>query len=170
MPTTGEHENEEARGLLQVDHSDEWATPCPCCGAPTSTPLAQGSALLAVCDVLVVRALEGLGKRIVRADRSRYRTMGTRPWHEAHTIWRPDEHQVVKSLKGSWDVIPALLLHHGLSGVSARSVEEMLDQYVRDLAITGTAHSIDELRYRLSELLRIVLPPAPAYSPDGAWR
>lgn len=144
---------------------DEWVTPCPCCGAPTSTPLAQGSALLAVCDVLVVRALEGLGKRLVRAERSRYRVLGTRPWHEAHTIWRPDESLVVKSLRGSWDVIPALLLHHGLAGVPSRAVEEMLDQYVRDLAITGTLHTIEELRWRLSSLLDLDLPPLEGYSP-----
>lgn len=155
---------------LVISKEVSYAAPCPCCGAPASSPLAQGSALLAVCDVLVVRALEGLGKRLVRADRSRYRVLGTRPWHEAHTIWRPDEKLVVKSLKGSWDVIPALLLHHGLSGVSSRGVEEMLDSYVRDLAITGTAHSMEALRYRLSSLLHIELPPAPSHTPDEGWR
>lgn len=112
--------------------------------------------LLAVCDVLVVKALETMGKRIVRAERSRFRAIGTRPWHEAHTIWPPAEGEVTKALKGAWDVVPAMLDSHGCCGVTSRQVQEMLDGYVHDLAITGQRHTLGELNYRF--VTRLSLP------------
>lgn len=129
--------------------------PCPCCGAYSGATLATASPLLAVCDVLVIRALEVAGKRIVRAERSRFRTLGTRPWHVAHTIWRPDEQAVHKSLDHAWDVVPALLDVHGCCNVTVRQVTQCLDCYAEDLLITGTAHSLEELRYRFETVLGI---------------
>ncbi len=133
-------------------------SPCPVCGSFTGTTLATASPLLAVCDVLVIRALEVAGKRIVRAERSRFRVMGTRPWHVAHTIWRPRPEYVVKSLQNAWDVVPALLDSYGCCGVTSRQVTECLDRYTSDLLITGTAHNITELRYRFSTGLGIDVP------------
>lgn len=147
--------------------AEELVAPCPVCGAYTGSTLAQASSLLAVCDVLVVRTLEAIGKRIVRSERPRYRQLGTRPWHEAHTLWRPEEHEVEKLLRGSWDVVPALLLNHGIARVTSRQVEAMLDQYVRDLAITGTAHTLDDLRYRFEAVLGIPLTDLQPYCPPG---
>lgn len=141
------------------------ATPCPCCGTYSGTAPGTVPALLAVCDVLVVRALEVVGKRLVRVERSRYQRLGTRPWHEAHTLWRPEEASVMKTLRGSWDVVPALLDNHGVAGVSARQVEEVLDLYVRDLLITGTAHRIESLRYRFEAFLGVPLPEIEPYAP-----
>jgi hypothetical protein len=132
--------------------------PCPCCGAYVSTGLAVSSPLLAVCDVLVIRALEVAGKRIVRAERSRYRTLGTRPWHLAHTLWRPSPLHVIKSLEHAWDVVPALLDYYGCCGVTTRQVVSCLDRYTSDLLITGTAHDLEELRYRFSSTLGIEVP------------
>jgi hypothetical protein len=108
----------------------------------------QGSALLAVCDVLVIKALETMGKWIVRADRSRFNAFGSRPWHTAHTMWQPDDEVVSKALRGAWDVVPAMLDNHGCCGVASGQVTEMLDSYVHDLVITGTPHTIGELQYR----------------------
>lgn len=133
-------------------------SPCPCCGSYVEAALGQSSPLLAVCDVLVVRALEAVGKRLVRAERSRFRTLGSRPWHEAHTIWQPPEDSVVKTLASAWDVVPVLIESHGCCGVTPRQVTTMLDEYVRDLIITGTPHSLDELRYRFSDRLSIPFP------------
>ena len=82
------------------------SAPCPVCGSYTGVTLATASPLLAVADVLVIRALEVAGKRIVRADRARFRTLGTRPMHVAHTIWRPDLAHVTKSLTNAWAVVP----------------------------------------------------------------
>lgn len=133
-------------------------TACPCCGAASLRPIQSASALLAVCDVLVVRALEAMGKRIVRVDRSRYRRLGEKPWHLAHTVWRPDQAMVSKGLAGAWDVVPAMLDTHGCCGVTSHEVTEMLDLYVRDLLDTGTGHDVAELRYRFRYLGIDMLP------------
>ena len=138
---------------------------CPVCGAYSGSTLATAPPLLAVCDVLVVRALESVGKRIVRAERSRFRVKGTRPWHEAHTIWTPDQGMIDKGLVGSWDVIPALLDNHGCCGVTSRQVQGMVDSYVRDLLITSTPHRLPELRYRFEAFLGIPLPEPVPYTP-----
>lgn len=143
------------------------ATACPVCGSFSGRALAQPPALLAVCDVLVVWALGAVGKRIVRADRSRHSRMGTRPWHLAHTVWRPDEGMTDKALHGAWDVVPAMLEGHGCCGVTSRQVTTMLDAYVRDLLVTGTEHSLVELRYRFEDRLGIPLPePGAPYVPE----
>lgn len=128
-------------------------SPCPVCGAYSLTQDGQASALLAVCDVLVIKALETMGKWIVRAERSRFRVMGTRPWYVAHTFWQPDDHTVDKALKNAWDVVPAMLDTHGCCGVTSRQVTVMLDSYVHDLVITGTEHTIYELAYRFVNAL-----------------
>lgn len=129
---------------------------CPVCGAHSLTPAGETSALLAVCDVLVVKALEKLGRRIVRAaprSAGRFRVMNGRPWHIAHTIWRPQESEVKRALQGAWDVVPAMLTNHSTQPVTPEQVTAMLDEYTRDLAITATAHSFDELLYRFHDRL-----------------
>ena len=141
---------------------------CPMCGSyGAGHTLASAPALLAVCDVLVVHALGTVGKRIVRVERSRFRRLGSRPWHTAHTIWRPDPVMVDKGLSGSWDVIPALLDNHGCCGVTSRQVTEMVDRYVRDLLVTGTEHSITELRYRFETYLGVPLAEPEPYTPEA---
>lgn len=152
--------------------TEQHVSACPLCGAygGDGTSLAQAPALLAVCDVLVVRALESVGRRIVRAgDRStrgsRFRQMGQRPWHEAHTLWRPAPDMVEKGLFGSWDVIPAMLDTHGCCGVTSRQVQEMVDSYVRDLLVTGKGHNITDLRYRFQSRLGIPLEEPEPYTP-----
>lgn len=154
-----------------TDH--ETATSCPLCGAYGGATLAQAPALLAVCDVLVVRALESVGRRIVRAgDRStrgsRFRQMGNRPWHEAHTLWRPTPEMVDKGLFGSWDVIPAMLDNHGCCGITSRQVTDMVDAYVRDLLITSKGHNMGDLRYRFETFLGIPLMEPEAYEAPAA--
>lgn len=142
----------------------EVAARCQCCGGYTSSALAlaQPPALLAVCDVLVIRALEQVGKRIVRVERSRFRTLNNRPWHTAHTIWRPEDTIIDKGLAESWDVIPAMMDVHGCCGVTSRQVTQMIDSYVRDLLVTGTAHSFHALHYRFERFLGVpVAVPSP---------
>jgi len=128
---------------------------CPCCGARGLGPESPGVALLAVSDVLVIKALETMGKYIVRAERSRYRALGTRPRHSAHTLWQPTDDVVDKALKGAWDVVPALMDMHGCCGVTSRRIIEMLDSYVHDLVITGTEHTYGELAYRFDHRLGV---------------
>lgn len=136
----------------------ETAAPCPCCGSYSGATLStQSSALLAVCDVLVVRALEVMGKRIVREDgkRNRFSVLDGRPWHIAHTLWAPDPNMIRKALQGAWIVVPAMLDSHGCCGVTAQAVTRMLDRYVADLLLTQTAHTLAELRYRFATELSI---------------
>lgn len=122
--------------------------PCNSCG---HTPVAS---ILAVSDVLVVRALETVGKRIVRADRNRFNTLGDRPWHEAHLIWRPDEAMVDKAMKGAWDVLPAMLQNHDGSGViTAMQLQDVIDSYVRLLLFNQTPHHLNSLRVRIESSL-----------------
>lgn len=137
---------------------------CPCCGAVGGETLARSPALLAVCDVLVVRALETVGKRIVRSDRSRFGQMQGRPWHVAHTLWRPEERDTAKVLDTAWDVVPAMLQNHGCCGLTANQIVRTMDDYVRDLLVTGTAHNLSDLRYRFEKFLGLPIPlPTEAY-------
>lgn len=136
-----------------MSYPDSIPSVCPVCGAISLAPETSRSTLLAVCDVLVLKALEKMGNYIVRAERSRHRVFGTRPAYLAHTLWAPTDEIVTKALKGAWDVVPALLDIHGCCGVTSRQVTVMLDEYVHDLAITGTEHTSDDLMYRFETRL-----------------
>jgi hypothetical protein len=144
-------------------------SPCPCCGTLSLPPAERWTTLFAVCDVLTIKSLEQLGKYLVRApvgdrrsaDRSRYATLGDTPFREAHTIWRAPDALVDKALRGAWDVVPAIIEAH-LFPVDACEVVETMDQYVHDLAITGTPHTQQELAYRFTS--RLALPVM-----EAAW-
>ena len=114
----------------------------------------DATALVAVVDVLVVKALEAVGKRIVRADRARFNALKGRPFHEAHVLWPTDVVTVSKATKGAWDVVPALLDNHGCPGIESGRVVTMLDAYVTQVATHGVPHRLD----RLVTALRYVLP------------
>lgn len=131
-------------------------TACPVCGAYSLTQEGQSSALLAVCDVLVLKALEKIGTRLVRQERRRYLVMNQpgMELHVAHCYWPTDDDTVDKALKGAWDVVPALVDGHGWD-VASEAVRTMLDEYVHDLAITGEMHSLPELANRFKECLNM---------------
>lgn len=114
----------------------------------------DATALLAVVDVLVVKALEAVGKRIVRADRARFNALKGRPFHEAHVLWPTDIVTVSKATKGAWDVVPALLDNHGCPGIESGRVVTLLDAYVSQVATHGVPHRLE----RLVSALRYVLP------------
>jgi hypothetical protein len=142
--------------------------PCPLCGAFSGSTLAQSPALLAVTDVLVIKALEKVGKMLARngGNRQRVRVATTTPWHQVHTIVQPTPKDIDKGLHGAWDVIPAMLDNHGCCGVTSRQVESMVDSYVRDLLITGSIHQMPDLRYRFERFLGIPLPEPMPYDPS----
>lgn len=144
--------------MTQQEFQTETVAPCPVCGAFSQSTLRQSSSLLAVCDVLVMSFLKTFGKRIVRADRSRFSRLGGLPFYEAHTIWPQTRDHVERGLDGAWDVIPALLSHHGCCGVTVKEVTVCLDDYARDLLMTGTKHETGLLRYRLESRLGISFP------------
>ena len=129
-------------------------SPCPVCGAYSVFEPDRTSTLLAVCDELCVKTLETLGKYVVRAERSRHNALAGRPFYLAHTIWPPDPHTVDRVLRDAWVVVPPLIDAHGACcDVTARQVVDVLDTYIKDLAITGTAHNLGELAYRFEAYL-----------------
>lgn len=121
-------------------------TVCECCGSPT---VAESDPLVAACDMLVLRALELIGKRIVRLDRSRFARIGTRPFHEAHLMWQPDDKAIDQALADAWGSVELVLSEHGCCGITVDQLTLILDRYVRDLCVTMQGHSTTELRYRL---------------------
>ena len=132
-------------------------TPCACCGAYSLAPDARTTTLLAVCDVLVTKALESLGKSLTRSPRGRYRELDGRPWHVAHTLWPVGDALVAKVLNGAWAVVPPLVDAYAGQLVDSGDVVRMLDRYVHDLAVTGTEHTVDELACRFETRLGLVM-------------
>ena len=137
-------------------------SPCPVCGAYSLPPGERYTVLLAVCDVLVVKALEQLGKYLTRAERSRFNDLGERPFSEAHTIWKAPDALVCKALRNTWDVVPLLVASHGPDAIDPDLVVAMLDDYVHDLAVAGYLHTIQQLAYRF--VTRLSLPVQ-----EAAW-
>ncbi len=130
-------------------------SPCPVCGAMSLAPMERTTTLLAVCDVLTLKALEALGKYIVRVEGARYRILKAQelPYTVAHTLWTAPDRMVDKALRGAWDVVPAVVSLHGCCDIAAGAVVCALDEYVHDLAVTGTPHHLDQLAYRFDTRL-----------------
>ena len=137
------------------------AATCSCCGQPVSH---EADPLVAAADLLVIRALELVGKRIVHTDR---RTRGERAqrladeglaWHEAHTLWPADEDVVEKGLAVAWDPVALVLVEHGCCGATPDQITLLLDRYARDLLLTQTPHRVGELRLRLAAYLGVEVP------------
>jgi hypothetical protein len=116
--------------------------------------------LAAACDIAVIRALELVGKRVARDGRSRYGAMrqSGRPWHEAHTIWRPEPSQVDAALAGAWAVVPRLTSEHGCCSLPDPALHDILDGYTREIVFAGRPHTFEELERRLTEATRVVEP------------
>ena len=136
-------------------------TTCPACGAYSLTAADETSRLLLVCDVLVVKALERIGNRILRSQRSRFNDLDAAgmPLHAAHTLWRTDQDTARKALVGAWDVIPALLSEHNamVVGIDPADVVVTLDGYVRALVERQRRHDVRELADTLSLRLGLAL-------------
>lgn len=112
--------------------------------------------LFAVSDTLVFKALETMGKRLVKTDRSRFKMLGRQPVHVAHTLWQVDDREVAKALRGAWDILPDLMDRHpeGCEFTSDQLIL-VLNTYVHDLVITGTPHSLADLEYRFISKLGV---------------
>lgn len=150
------------------ENTNDFVSACPMCGSYAVSWLAQPPALLAICDVLVVKFLEALGKRLVRVERSRFNKLGNNPWYVAHTIWQADQKMIEKLLPTAWDEVPALLTSYGCCNVTSIQVTTMLDEYVTDLLITRSPHNLEDLKYRFESRLNIELPASPdPYSPKS---
>lgn len=155
---------------LPVTTAAPLAAPCAFCGAYSLPGFAAHSALFALSDLLVLKALEVVGKRIVRVSRTRYNLREGRPWHESHALWRPDGPMMDKGLENAWDLVPVLIDSQGLSATVAPTVVvNMLDRYTRDLLMAGQPHSVRLLRARFEKVLGITIPWE-GVTPNGAGR
>ena len=103
--------------------------------------------LVAACDVLVLKALEAVGKRLVRSDRARYRVLGTRPFHEAHCLWEAPPALVDKALRSAWDVVPSLCMHVP----DIPNLTSVLDMYVKAVIQAQKPHDVNDLARLLAE-------------------
>lgn len=143
-------------------------SPCPCCGAYSLAPDTNTTILVAVADVLTVKALERVGAFLIRGSRARYDAAKGIPLHLVHTHWPAPDVLTERALRGAWDVVPALLDSHGCCDVASADVIATLDDYVHDLVITGTPHSVHGeggLEYRFVSRLGLSLPD---HEPAGA--
>ena len=151
--------------MLNVENGNGYVaripSPCPCCGAHSLAPNTQTTILVAVADVLVVKALERVGAFIIRGSRSRRDASRGVPLHLIHTKWRAPDELTAKALRGAWAVVPALLDSHGFCDVPSEAVTKVLDDYVHDLVLTGTPHVVHGdggLEYRFRTRLGLTLP------------
>lgn len=103
--------------------------------------------LVTACDVLVLKALEAVGKRLVRSDRARYRVLGTRPFHEAHCLWEAPDDLVSKALRSAWDVVPSLCIHVP----DIPNLTSVLDMYVKAVIAAQKPHDVNDLARLLAE-------------------
>lgn len=111
--------------------------------------------LVAACDMLVLRALEVLGKRIVNRARRGQREQTGLPWFQAHVIWQADPGHLDDALADAWDLVPVVVDSHGCCGVTSDELVAVLDRYVRDLVQMKMGHDVVELRYRLGAYLGV---------------
>lgn len=131
-------------------------SPCACCGQFSLPVSSQASSLLAVCDVLVIKTLEQIGKWVVRSgDRNRYQHRGDTPWHLCHTLWPVPDKGLDRVLANAWDVIPAMLSTYGCCDATPKQVSAVLDVYVRDLVKRQVGHDAKEMREYLSRFIKV---------------
>lgn len=131
---------------------------CPLCGATAVAPIpSKYSVLLAVSDVLVLKALEGLGRRIVREERGRFQHLDGRPFHDAHTVWRPTMPMMNRTLDSAWEVMPAILSNHDSCGITLEQITTLLSRYLIDLVNEERGHALDELTKRFIDSFGITI-------------
>lgn len=143
--------------LLAPSLDDRMLT-CPRCGNEMHVPQEDSldhtvQTLIAVCDVLVIKALEKMGTYIIRAGATRGRwnefEQSGLPQHLAHTKWPTSDDIVSKALKGAWAIVPLILDTHGPNKFDAEKAVAVLDTYVHDLAVLGEPHDLNVLARRL---------------------
>lgn len=109
--------------------------------------------VLAICDVLVRKALEKVGMYQLKADRSRFKEASGQSLASIHTLYPATDEIVVKVTRGAWDILPVLLEEHSPAGnFDYPGMAKALEAYVQDLAITGKDPDLVELTYRLEKL------------------
>lgn len=110
----------------------------------------QKDVLLAVCDAIVTKNLETLGKRIIREDRSRYAERRHRALdlHVVHTQWCLSPQSVDRALTDAWETVPFLLSAYGADDDLIQRITPILDTYTRELLNFRIPHTSENLARR----------------------
>lgn len=120
---------------------------CSECGQTHAEPLVAASHLL------VMRALEVLGKRIVQRPRSRWDELGYRPVVIAHTIWPARQRDVEDVLLDAWNHVPALVMVYAPQVPSAIEVVNALDRTTREAVAEQRCVSVTDVRVALTPIV-----------------
>lgn len=121
---------------------------------PLNAPCTSEEAvkLTILADMVVRRALESVGKRILRADRSRFRRLDElgRDITDAHTAWLADEVEAGRAIRGAWAILPGALSAHDLTHVDPAQLSQVLEEFVLHHVRTSRRYEVS----RLEALLR----------------
>jgi len=116
----------------------------------TATP-AQEAALLVGADMVMRRAFELAGKRLlVRGNRGQFANVATT---ELHTKIAVDADQADRLLDGAWDQAAALAAR---LGIDPQVMVNMLDTYARTLLVRGQVHDYGAFASYLDKALLMV--------------
>lgn len=129
--------------------------PCPMCDGhgAVSEDTDTYDPLLAAAHVLVLRAMERAGRRLLtRQLRGQLRDV---PAHLLHTRIPAAHTDLDRLMAGAWDAVPSLVDEWGgPCGSPAAGVVRVLDRYCRDLLVAGHPHEVRNLRWSLSVICR----------------
>lgn len=102
-------------------------------------PERQAAALLAVCDAMVVRAIERAGNRLKNKTGNNTTSIDPLSLHCSVDI---SAAEATRLLDGAWTLLPRLVTRHGFA---ADDVEHALDGYCRSLLTTSSEHDVDKM-------------------------
>lgn len=123
--------------------------------APCRTPMACDCCAVdpvaLACEMLVLRALEVLGKRLVReaGHKHRWQDRGDAPWYALHTVWETSARDIDGALRGAWEMVDEVQMRWGSRDRYDPLLASKLDRYTRRLVDDRRLPVLDEL----SELL-----------------
>lgn len=109
------------------------------------------SALLALSDVAVIRALERCYSRAITGDARRIADRESIARHHAYRRFAVPDSKLDHALAGSWDVLPELAWRWQLPVLPAEW-GVVLDAHVRELLTSRAEHSLDDLQAVLRTL------------------
>ncbi len=116
---------------------------CDCCGVD---PVALA------CEMLILRALEVLGKRLVReaGKKNRWQDRGDTGWYALHTIWPASAKDIDGALRNAWDMVDEVQARWGTRDRYDILLGQKLDTYTRRLVTDQRLPDLGEIRSLLT--------------------
>ena len=106
--------------------------------------------ICAAMNAYMYKVLETMGKRITRADRSRFLELRDRPFWTAHTLWPMSVEDATKALSGVWRALDEVVPQYVETDVAA--VRKLMNLYALTLLINGLEHTPELLERALEEV------------------